>query len=284
VLQLIDQAPGRYHVQMEASLDRRRWTTPARFDFVVDPPWPSSLPARAAYVLAAAAALWLAYHLRVRHLLSLQRQRLGIAMDLHDELGSSLSAIGALAQVAGAQGLDSLERRRITGEIVSAAQFAGAGLRALVWTLRDGPIDAQGLGREIADQARRLAPAASPRLVFDLPTEPGGPLIEARVRRDVLMVLIEAIHNALRHADAGRIDVALSPAETADEAWRLLIRDDGQGFDPARLHLGAGLENMRRRAERIGGRLAIRAAPGRGAAVTLTFSAGPRPRRSGLRR
>jgi signal transduction histidine kinase len=284
VLQLIDQAPGRYHVQVEASLDRRRWTAPARFDFVVDPPWPASWPARLAYVLAVAAALWLAYHLRVRHLLSLQRQRLGIAMDLHDELGSSLSAIGALAQVAGGQGLDSVERRRIADEIVSAVQIAGAGLRALVWTMRDGPIDAQGLGREIADQARRLAPAASPRLVFDLPSDPGGPLFEARVRRDVLMVLIEAMHNALRHAEAGRIDVALAPAGTADEAWRLRICDDGRGFDPARLDPGAGLENMRRRAERIGGRLAIRAAPGRGAAVTLTFAAGPRPRRSGVRR
>ncbi len=284
VLQLIDQAPGRYHVQVEASLDRQRWTEPARFDFVVDPPWPASLPARLAYVLAAAAALWLAYHLRVRHLLSLQRQRLGIAMDLHDELGSSLAAIGALAQAAGGQGLDIIERRRIADEIVSAVQFAGAGLRALVWTLRDGPIDAQGLGREIADQARRLAPAASPRLVFDLPSDPGGPVFEARVRRDVLMVLIEAMHNALRHADAGRIDVALAPAETADEAWRLRICDDGRGFDPARLNPGAGLENMRRRAERIGGRLAIRAAPGRGAAVTLTFAAGARPRRPGVRR
>jgi signal transduction histidine kinase len=239
----------------------------------VDAPWWESPWARAAYLLAAASLLWLAYCLRVRHLLSLERQRLSIAMDLHDELGSSLGSIGALARVVSNPRVGASERRRLAGEIATAAQLAGAGLRSLVWTMRDGAVDAPGFGREIADQARRIAPRAPPELQLELPKADGGDRFDAPIRRQVLMIAMEALHNAMRHAGAEVIRISLAPAEGA---WRLAISDDGSGFDPAAKTAGSGLESMRQRAARIGGRLSIESAPGAGAMLALEFPAAPR--------
>jgi signal transduction histidine kinase len=84
----------------------------------------------------------------------------------------------------------------------------------------------------------------------------------------------EALHNALRHADAEQIDVELA---TRGGGLRLTVRDNGRGFatavpDAAGRRLG--LSSMRERAQAAGGRLQVRSTPGTGTTIQLEVPAG----------
>ena len=91
---------------------------------------------------------------------------------------------------------------------------------------------------------------------------------------EVLRIAQEALQNALRHAGAKRIAVRLRGDDTG---LVLEIEDDGLGFDPDAPGLRSrrlGLTSMEERAERLGGWLEIRSAPGAGTTVRLEVGAG----------
>jgi signal transduction histidine kinase len=269
VLQFAALEPGAYRAEMAASLDGQRWSdAPATIEFRVLPPWYRTWWASLLFVLAAVASLAWAYRLRVAALLRVERERTRIAMDLHDELGSGLGSIGMLAGVAAREGLDAGEQRRLVREIANLSGLLGSGLRSLVWSLRSGRAGLAELGAQIADHARRLFPADSPRLAVQLPGAGADTPLAPELRRHVLLFALEALHNVARHAGATRVALSL---QAEDAGLRLSVEDDGRGFDPAQGARGAGLESMRRRAAAIGGRLEVRSAPGSGTRVVLDW-------------
>ena len=92
--------------------------------------------------------------------------------------------------------------------------------------------------------------------------------------REVLRIAQEALHNALRHADARRVAVRV---RRRARGLVLEVADDGVGFDPADPEVRSrrlGLTSMEERARRLGGRLEIRSAPGQGTTVRLEVGGG----------
>jgi signal transduction histidine kinase len=151
-------------------------------------------------------------------------------------------------------------------------------LRSLVFQLRPAAIESEGLAAALAKHVEVL------RRVHHLPIEldAGG---RARVRpgvdEEVFRIAQEALHNALRHAGAGRLEVRL---RENDDALALRVHDDGVGFDPddpARRSRSLGLTSMEERAAALGGRLDIDSRPGAGTTITLEVprDGDPRPDR-----
>jgi signal transduction histidine kinase len=82
------------------------------------------------------------------------------------------------------------------------------------------------------------------------------------------LALKEALHNAVKHAGATEVRIALN---LTPQALTLSVEDNGRGFDAAAPAVsGNGLENMRRRLEQIGGRCEIASAPGQGVKIIFT--------------
>ncbi len=104
---------------------------------------------------------------------------------------------------------------------------------------------------------------------FEAPADTDAVALGADARRNVFLVLKEAVHNIVRHAHASSVDIRLE----RDGRWlTLAVRDDGVGFDPAERASGTGLSSMRARVEALGGRLHLDSRPGGGTCVTLTVS------------
>ena len=126
-----------------------------------------------------------------------------------------------------------------------------AGLAALSEEVRHGGL---------VDVVAQLDPAADPGL-------------DAGAGADLLNLVREALSNAVRHGQAGLISIDLVASETGS---RLVIADDGVGFDPT-APIGAahhGLANMSARAAAVGGRLEIESAPGDGTKVVVDLPRG----------
>jgi signal transduction histidine kinase len=186
---------------------------------------------------------------------ALARERRRMAADVHDLIMQDLSFALANARTL----VDDPARGDSASTIVSAGERALAGARDVVSGLieqRSLPIAAavEGSARTAARQTP-LRFHASGTLTA---AQPDAPTCDALVH-----IAREAVTNAVKHARAGSIEVAL---EREDE-WRLVVVDNGRGFDTETGDHGFGLASMRLQAETLGGTLLVRSAPVGGTTV-----------------
>lgn len=99
--------------------------------------------------------------------------------------------------------------------------------------------------------------------------------IDTRIATVVYRVIQEAMTNVARHAAAGRVLVGVrgSPSAEASAGLRIVVRDNGCGFDPAAVAYTAGLDGMRESVHAFGGRLSIRSRPGAGTRIEANLPA-----------
>lgn len=193
----------------------------------------------------------------------LHRERIELSRSIHDTVAQSAYMIGLGIESAIA-GVD-----RSNEEQLSRLKAAHALSRASMWELRH-PIDS-GLifeGRELGEVLGAHAGAFTaitsvPADFLQSGTEPALPAV---TRGLLFSIAHNAMTNAMRHASASRVTVAL---DFGSESLSMSISDDGIGLPSGYADRGHGFRNMRSDAERIGGRLEARSdGPGSGTTVT----------------
>jgi signal transduction histidine kinase len=143
--------------------------------------------------------------------------------------------------------------------------------RRILNDLRPRILEDLGLAAALQAQARQAEELGG----FACEAVIGAGLDEADLPTDQALTLFrvtqEALNNVRKHAEADSATVAL--ARGADGGWRLVIEDDGRGFEPlaGAEPLSYGLIGMRERLEAHGGSLQVQSTPGRGTVVTATL-------------
>jgi signal transduction histidine kinase len=193
---------------------------------------------------------------------ALMQERRRIAADVHDLIMQDLSlALGTARSIAD----DPLQTPQASA-VVAAGERALAGARQVV----DGLIrqDEKPIVEAVELAAR--AAARHVRLSFDAANVPADTHPDQPTFDSLIHVAREAVRNATKHSHADAVEVVL---EREDE-WRLIVRDDGRGFDPRHsgdsAHtggMGFGLQSMRERSEALGGSLHVTSTPGGGTTV-----------------
>lgn len=196
--------------------------------------------------------------------------RARIARDIHDEIGSELTKItllGALAQQRLAASLG--EATETVERIRGLSKGLGNTLSDVVWAVDPQHDSVQALVDHARDFCQRMLEGTNTTAVLHFELSGPDRPIDTSTKRDIFLVLKEALNNALKHAAARTIEVRL---ETTAEGYDLLVKDDGRGFEPT--GRGNGLGNMRSRAGSLGATITVTASPGSGTRVELrgTFS------------
>ena len=204
---------------------------------------------------------------------ALERERARIAQDLHDDLGSSLTRISLLSDLARAE-KENPGQVEVHAQKIS--QSAGQTVRALeeiVWALRPGSDSLQSLVEYIAHFANELFEGDSARCRLDLPHDLPAHSLPPEMRHNIFLVVKEALTNAFKHSQAREVRVQ---AKATARALEIVVQDDGRGFAaqalPPRPGKRQGLGNMRRRAADMGGTLAVESALGKGTTVRLAVN------------
>jgi signal transduction histidine kinase len=195
---------------------------------------------------------------------SAERERERWARELHDDTLQNLAAIRI--QLATALGSADEDRAaRIEGAAEQAiAQLEGQinELNRLINDLRPAALERLGLAGALQalaeESSARSGVAIDPTI--ELSEERGG-----EEERIVYRLVQEALTNVLKHANASRVEVS---AREGDGAIRILVHDDGDGFDPASSTDGRGLRGMRERIELLGGEIEVTSAPDDGTKIT----------------
>jgi ligand-binding sensor domain-containing protein/signal transduction histidine kinase len=218
-----------------------------------------------------ALAAWLLYRMRVRRMASqfqaVLAERSRIAREIHDNLAQDilgisvqLELVARLMPVATETAKGHLDRARIL------VRNSMTEARRYVWDLRSQELQKKDLPAALRDTTKRLTAESNIEAVVEVAglLRPLPPDVET----NLLRIGQEAINNAVKHAQANRIDVALN-FDTRNV--RLSIRDNGRGFDPgvqiADGHFG--LIGMRERAAQVGGVLSIQSAKERGTEIVV---------------
>jgi signal transduction histidine kinase len=206
--------------------------------------------------------------------LSVLQERSRLARDLHDAVTQKLFSIRAHARAAAVlAGRDPADLARVRSEIDVIGTLgaeAHAELRAVIDGLAPPDLEAAGLAGSMRSYVVLAGRAYGIPVAFtaaDLPAL--GTPVEAALYR----VGQEALHNALRHAGAGSVRVALS---RTGRRVVLEVADDGHGFAPGMPSGGLGLASMRERAAAAGGALTVRSGPA-GTQVRMTVPIKPAP-------
>jgi PAS domain S-box-containing protein len=190
-----------------------------------------------------------------------ERQRL--ARELHDSVSQALYGIALGAKTARTllehnprQASDPLEY------VLSLAEAGLAEMRALIFELRPESLEQEGLVTALEKQAAALRSRHEIAVEARLCEEPEA---TPEAKEALYRIAQEALHNTVKHARAERVEIRMR----CDSGWiELEISDDGVGFEAVGEFPGhLGLRSMRERAERVGGRLEVEAAPGRGTMV-----------------
>ncbi len=219
-----------------------------------------------------AAGVVTGHRFRVARLLELERVRTRIAADLHDDLGSSLSRISILAEVA---------RRQGPGENAALLDTIGVSARELaemasdiVWAIDPQRDDLASWAARLRRFGEDLLAPLGVELAVEVPADAASIRLAAAARRDLFLLAKEALNNAAKYAGARTVRVS---AERVGGRLELAIEDDGGGIGDAAAALAAarggghGLRTMRARGARLGGRLEIAPRAGGGTRIALDF-------------
>lgn len=195
-----------------------------------------------------------------------ENERRSLARELHDEVGQSLSAI--LMETEGAEcAVQASESREHLASIKTLAEHTVEQVRDLALLLRPSMLDDLGLApalnwhaRETSKRTGRDVVVSADEAIDNLPDDH---------RTCIYRLVQEAVNNAVRHANARVVEVAVRRQSRQVD---VSVQDDGAGFD-TRFLRGLGILGMEERVRRLGGRLQISSEPGRGTRVHAVLPA-----------
>lgn len=200
------------------------------------------------------------------HARTQELERLQIARDLHDSVGSALSLAGLYGDLIEKHAGDPDALHQLADTLREATREGLGEMRGLLDAMAPESETALSLARALKRAGDRAALAASATISVEL-LEGDEKVIDGPARLAIVRCFQEGIHNAIRHGAAKRMEVELS----ADDAHvRMEIADDGAGFDVAALvPRRTGISGLRERVEALGGAFRIDSAPGKGSRIRV---------------
>lgn len=284
---------GHYRLRVAARSATGDWQEAAPFEFFVPAhlyfqPWAILLYVVAAIALVAG-IVRVVSHRRLRNALArleqqqlLERERMRIARDMHDEMGSKLTKISFLSEHAQ---MAAPSAGPLGGKLESIAQAARDLLKTMdeiVWVVNPRNDTLENLVAYLSHYAVEYFQNTQVECELRLPPEiPHHPL-SSETRHNLFLTFEETLNNVLKHAAASKANVEMTL--TALE-FELKVTDNGKGFQvPAAANVpprggrsGNGLKNMRQRLAAVGGECLIASRPGAGATVTIRIPLAKKP-------
>ena len=204
-----------------------------------------------------------------RVLAAQEEERSRVAGELHDDALQRVALIRQeVDEVRRLNPEAALRLDGVSGELEDLSTV----LRTAAHQLHPSHVEKAGLVRALRDLASEFGRTGGLQVQLSLPP------LETAVPRQIgvaaYRIAQEALRNVVKHAGVARAELSLE-VEGATGALTLRIADAGSGYDTSRDGSadGIGLVTMRQRAEALGGRLTVRAAPGSGTVVTALFTA-----------
>jgi ligand-binding sensor domain-containing protein/two-component sensor histidine kinase len=257
---------GHYTFKVLASNGEQWSTQPATFSFEVVRPFYKSFWFIALITCMVAASFYFIRIYRLKQKLKVEKLRVNIARDLHDDIGSALGSINLLSENATRRLANTKSVEEVAGvfqKIGYSAQSMLDSMDDIIWTINPEKDSLEDLLIRMREFAIPLLEAKNITFSMDMNAADGvKPSME--IKRNIYLVFKESIFNIVRHSGSSHVDVK---AQFTQRSFDLSIADNGKGFNINTLNGRNGLKNMRKRADLSGATLQIDSAPGVGTTI-----------------
>ncbi len=181
----------------------------------------------------------------------LENERTRIAADMHDDLGSGLTRITYLSQMA----MQNDTQNNLQKIKKTASELVG-NMSELIWVMKQENNTLEDLATYIKSYAVEYFENNNIGVSIAIPDSFDGVMVNGNARRNLFLSVKESLHNIVKHAQASQVNIEIS----MDEHLKICIRDNGIGMTqntPQKTVGGNGLRNMRSRIESMGGTIEI---------------------------
>jgi signal transduction histidine kinase/ligand-binding sensor domain-containing protein len=261
---------GKYKLKVKASFPLASYgNQEMSYAFTITPPWWDTWWSKLLFIAGIVAILVLAIRNYYQRKLQKQKvifekqqavehERTRIAMEMHDDLGSGLTTIRYLAGGLSMQtGNSSKEKAE---KIASSAKSLVDNMNDIIWSMKSDNNTLNETLAYIRKQAAEQLETAGIEYHIDFPKELPDIKLSNELKRNLLLISKEAIHNVVKHSAATSV---ILNAQWEGGSIQLKIVDNGKGIDFADIStFGNGMKSMRKRAEEIKALLEVMNAKG----------------------
>ncbi len=241
-----------------------------RMEIVIIPPYYKTWWFRTLLVLAGLSLISLILYLRISKALEIQKVRLRLYENLHDDVGSRLTSIVMSGDMMLKEEIAPNPKLQ---QMVTTGRSIVNNMRRLVWAIDPVNESMESLILKIRDDRNMTL---DPAIHFELDADPAlqQKVIPGEIRYQLISIISEAFHNITKYAQAKNVWVHFT---RNDKKLVMTVRDDGIGFDTSTVSndkvkaSGYGLGNMAKRMKRVNGNLLISSSVGNGTTITVTI-------------
>ena len=216
---------------------------------------------------------------RIKQEAALERERTRIALDIHDDLGASLTRMMLLSHSAMEESCQHPELSSTLGQLHETAREVTRTLDEIVWAVNPQHDSLESLANYLSRFAQSFLSAAGMRCRVEVPLDISPLPLTSEMRHNVFLAFKEALNNVVRHSHATEVTIEL---QLHGSELRLLIQDNGSGFKvpeaftqggdletATRISKGNGLLSLHRRMQESGGYCHIESHAGTGTRIEL---------------
>lgn len=213
------------------------------------------------------------HHLKLKSLLEKkliiqqteESERIRMAKDIHDDLGSDLSKINFWSEILFKQSQQSPDLKKYTSLIQETAQKMIDNMRDLIWAMNPKNASLDNLVSRMREHTTDYLEDYKINTTYNIPENIPQKTVTSEAHRTLFLVIKEAVNNIAKHSGAKNVHIEI---ELSDEDLKIIIHDDGKGFEISETN-GNGLKNMKSRIEDLGGSFAFESKLAEG--TTITF-------------
>jgi signal transduction histidine kinase len=203
---------------------------------------------------------------RIERQHAIEAERSRIARDLHDDMGSSLTEIGVLANTGQLAQRHNSYLPPLFETIANKAKNLIAALDVIVWAVDPAENSLQSLADYLSGYTGEYFAHTNIRCRFKVPVAFPSITLDGHVRHELFLSVKEALNNVVRHAGATEVEFQMA---VVDNTLDIVIADNGKGFAPGTGPEGYGLENLSGRLKKLGGRCLVESFVGGGTTVKI---------------
>jgi len=217
--------------------------------------------------LCVAGLVYLVHRIKVNRLLDMEKVRRRIARDLHDDMGSTLSTINILSEMAKMKvNCDTGKTKEYIDKISDNSSRMMEAMDDIVWSINPMNDSMQKVVARMREFATGVFEAKNIEYSFKVDEAVHDLKLDMEARRDLFLLFKEAVNNLAKYSKSKWADVDIRVLKTS---LIMTIKDEGIGFDNAVADGGNGLINMKKRAQSLRGKLDIRSGLNKGTVITL---------------
>lgn len=257
---------GKYTFKVRATNPEGEWSEALiSIPLVIKPPFWRTWWFTSLCVLTVVSVVYGLYRYRIRHIEKLYALRAKLSQDLHDDIGASLSSINIYSVVAeremeGNPG----KAKEIIQQINANSKQVMDNMGDIVWAMHTASREGATLAGRIKNFGYELLSGKNIECRYDIDVQAERKLQKPEARRQVLLIIKEALNNVAKYSEAGMAEVKVWLEGTY---LLITIADNGKGFSPDTARKGNGLHNMEDRVRSLGGSFILQTAPGKGTRI-----------------